>query len=117
MVTCGPPGALRSFEPWITAHAAQALIGVFELRIHSAVAEIEFGRDPGGAQARDEALVVRHRRRVAVERQHHDRPRRMRRQPTIGLLIARSAAKSRETPIEKPVAGTGSARKRATRPS
>ena len=36
---------------------------------------------------------------------------------TIGLLIARSAASRRETPIEKPVAGTGSARKRATRPS
>ena len=27
---------------------------------------------------------------------------------TIGLLIARKAASSRETPIEKPVAGTGS---------
>ncbi len=36
---------------------------------------------------------------------------------TIGLLIARSAASSRDTPMEKPVAGTGSARKRATRPS
>ena len=36
---------------------------------------------------------------------------------TMGDFTAFSAEKSRETPIEKPVAGTGSGRKRPTRPS
>ena len=63
----------------MTATAALAPVGVFELRVHAARAEIELGRDPGSAQARDEPLIIRHRRRVAVEREHHDRPRRFRR--------------------------------------
>src|SRR6266700_6820938 len=35
-----------------------ALVGIFELRAHSAAAEIELGTDAGGAQLVDHALVV-----------------------------------------------------------
>ncbi len=52
--------------------AAPAPVRIFELRVHLAVAEIEFGRDPRLAQARDELLIVRHRIRIAVEGEHDD---------------------------------------------
>ena len=58
---------------------ALAAVGVFELRVHAARAEIELGRDPRSAQARNEPLIIRHRRLVAVEREHHHRTRRFRR--------------------------------------
>ena len=48
-----------------------ALVGVFELRVHLAFAEIELGGDAGVAQRCDEPLVVGH--AVAVHRQHDDR--------------------------------------------
>ena len=69
---------------------------------------------PAARKARDEALVVGH--VVAVEHGDDDRAG-LCAAATIGLSIARNAASRREMPIEKPVAGTGSARKRATSPS
>ena len=73
MVTCGPPVALRSFEPWITATRLLRRSAYLSCAFMPRRAQIEFGRDPCVAQARDEPLIVRHRIRVAVEREHDDR--------------------------------------------
>ena len=75
-------------------------------------AEIELGADAGVAQRRDQLLIV------------GDLPSRntvTSTGPGAGLVsslpIMVSAACSRDTPMEKPVAGTGSPRKRETSPS
>src|ERR1700722_11251631 len=49
---------------------AAAPVGVFELRVHAALAEIEFGGDAGAAKLCDEALIIGH--LIAVERDNDD---------------------------------------------
>ena len=93
-----------------------ALVGVFHLLADAVlgIAEIELGADTGVAQRRDERLVVGD--AVAVEHGDHARAR-------LGgfaaeLADARSAPPCRrDTPMEKPVAGTGWPMKRDTSPS
>ena len=46
--------------------------GLVSSAASAARTQIELGRDPDLAQARDEALIVRHRVRVAVESEHDD---------------------------------------------
>ena len=97
----------------MTTHGLCRAVGVFHLRLHARRAEIKFGPDAGGAEGGDHALVVGD--AVAVHDEHHDRaglPR-----LTMGLADIFSAASRRETPMENPVAGTGSPRKRPTSPS
>ena len=106
-MTCGPPGALRSFEPWITATRLLRRSAYLSCAFMLAVAEIKLGRDSRLAQARDEPLIIRHRVRVAVEREHDDGAGRLGRRDDRAFDRAQSAASRRETPIEKPVAGTG----------
>ena len=90
-----------------------ALVGVFELIAEVArIAEIKLGADFCGAQLRDHVLIVGE----AILVEHGDDHR-----AGLGFAVALaevlSAAASRDTPMENPVAGTGSPRKRETRPS
>jgi hypothetical protein len=77
--------------------------------------EIHFGADAGGAQLRHHLLVAAEAVGVAIHHQHDDR------REILALVSSLprffSAVIRRETPMEKPVAGTGSPRKRETRPS
>ena len=88
-----------------------ALVGIFELRPHAALPEIELGANAAGAQLADHGLIAR--KLIAIEHQHDDRP-------DMRLVAASSprissAAASRDTPIDTPVAGTFLPRKRSTR--
>ena len=92
-----------------------AAVGIFHLRVHAGGAEIHFGADAGAAQLAGHLLVVGDGGRVAVEDEDDDRT-----GVLVGveqLPVSFSALARRDTPMEKPVAGTGSVRKRETRPS
>ena len=110
---CTSPLAFSS-RPWMTTQGelrwSAYLICVADL---ARIAEIELGADAGVAQPLHHALIVGD----AVLVEHGDDHR-------AGLGLRRrscrdacSAASRRDTPMEKPVAGTGSPRKRDTRPS
>ena len=89
-----------------------AAVGVFHLRVHAGRAEIHLGADAGVAELGDHRLVARG--LVAIHDEDDDGA------DDLGgreLPVSFSALARRETPIEKPVAGTGSLRKRETRPS
>ena len=94
---------------------AAAPVGVFHLRLHAGRAEIELGPD-AGLGAGCEPCAGRRRSRPGPSPAPRPGP--------VVPLPRRSGSRppaaptsSRETPIEKPVAGTGSARKRPTSPS
>ena len=87
-------------------------VGIFELGAHAGFAEIELGGDAGIAERRDHALVVAEAGAVHDGDDHRAGASRVSILPS-----AVSAACSRDTPIEKPVAGTSSFMKRPTRPS
>ena len=96
----------------MTTHGAVALVGVLHLRLHAGRAEIHFGADAGVAQCLHHLLVGGD--FGLIHDEHDDGAERLR------LALRRraaSAACKRETPIEKPVAGTFWPVKRATRSS
>ena len=95
----------------MTATADAALVGVLELPRHVAAAEEDLGPDAAGAQLRRHRLVAGH--AVAVHHRDHHRPG----SSALSRPFSPSAASSRSTPIEMPVAGTASPVKRLTRSS
>ena len=90
-----------------------AAVGIFHLRLHAGIAEIELGRECRRCAARlDHRLVVAD--AVAVHDQHDHRPVGL--AGSVSLPSAASAACSRDTPMEKPVAGTSSLHEAADQP-
>ena len=97
----------------MTTQGAAALVGVLELLAELLrIAEVQLGADAGGAQRLHHLLVVGD----ALLLHHRDDDGAVGRRG-LSLLSAASAACRRETPMEKPVAGTFWPVKRATRSS
>ena len=71
MTTCAAARRVALVRALDDRAQAAAPVGVFELGVEAARAEIHFGGDPRRAQGRDEALVVGH--MVAVEHGDDDR--------------------------------------------
>ena len=88
-------------------------VGIFQLPRHVAAAEEHLGPDAGPAQLGAHRLVAGH--LVAIHREDHDRPGRILRRRARPMAV--SAASSRSTPMEMPVAGTVSPVNRLTRSS
>ncbi len=112
---CTSPAA-RSSPPWMMASGRAATVGIFQLVAEILlVALVHFGADAGIAQVLRQLLVAAEAFGVAVHDADDDRG--------DDLVLCRacrdssSAVIRRETPMEKPVAGTGWPMKRETRPS
>ncbi len=90
----------------------EAAVGVFHLRPHAGGPEVDLGGDARGAQFAGDREIVAH--PLLVEDQHHTGPRTS---AARSRPAAFSAAASRVTPKEKPVAGVRSPVNRATRSS
>ena len=89
-----------------------ALVGILELPRHAAAAEEHLGPQPAGPQLRRHRLVAGH-----LARGPSPSPRPAPARPQLSRPFSPSAASSRSTPIETPVAGTASPVNRRTRPS